>query len=133
MLVKGGPSESVFGELLLHIDCILTQNLKVFILQAFGNLKQDHQTFFTDLRIVILQEVDYVFGDSQIKTGLYLVRVTGLEYASDHGQRAPFTGLLKVVIIKTAQTVSERNQLVVVGGSPMHRDQERQGQLVHLL
>jgi hypothetical protein len=51
VLVKCGPAESVFVELLLHVDCIFADDLKVFILQAFGNLKQDQKTLLPNLCI----------------------------------------------------------------------------------
>jgi len=73
VLVECGPAESVFGELLLHVDCILADDLKVFILQAFGNLKQDQKTLLPDLSIRVLQKVDDMLRDPQIKACFDLV------------------------------------------------------------
>jgi hypothetical protein len=63
----------VFGELLLHVDCIFADDLKVFILQAFGNLKQDQKTLLSDLCIRVLQKVDDMLRDPQVKACFDLV------------------------------------------------------------
>jgi len=79
VLVKGCAAEPVLRKLLLHVHCVLRQQLKVLILQTFRDLKKNQQALLPYFSIVVLQEVNDVFRYTKVETRLDLVRVACLE------------------------------------------------------
>ena len=132
MLVESRAAEAILGELLLHVYCVLAHDLEVFVLKALRNFQQDQQALFSYLRVRVLQEVDNMFGNAQIQACFNLVRISSLENRPNHSKRAPLACLFQVLVIQSAEALSQRDQLVIVSCSPMHRNQERQRKLVHL-
>ena len=74
-----------------------------------------------------------MLGHTHIETSFDLVRVSSLEDGSDHGEGAFLSSCVNRIHLESVQTLSDGNQLIIVGGGAVHRDQERQGEVIHLL
>jgi hypothetical protein len=69
--------------------------------------------------------VDDVLGHTHIETGFNLVRITSLEHRSDHRKGTLFASSVNRILLESVQTFSDGNELIIVGGSAVHGDQER--------
>lgn len=71
--------------------------------------------------------------DSHVQASLYLVRAASLKDRPDHSQSTSFPCFLEVWTVESTETLCDWDQLIVVSSCAVHRDQEAQGQLIHLL
>ena len=132
MLVEGGVLVVLLGELLFDIDCVFDLVI-ILVLKSFRDFKQSKEGLITDRLFLILQVVDDVFGYTHVQTSFDLIGVTGLEDRPDHGEGTLLSSSINRVLLKSVQTLSDGDELVVVGGGAVHGDQEGQGEVVHLL
>jgi len=69
---------------------------------------------------------------SDVKASLYLVRVSSLEYWSNHGKSTSLSCFLEVWTVQASQAFSDGDQLVVVRHCLLIRNQETVWKVVHL-
>ena len=68
--------------------------------------------------------MDDVLRQTQVEAGLDLVSVASLEDRTNHSERALLASILQLWIVQAAQRLSQWDQLIVVGCSLVHRNQE---------
>lgn len=81
---------------------------------------------------LILEEVDDVLGDTHIEASLDLIRISSLEYRSDHSKSTFLSSSIDRILLKSVETLSDRDKFVIVGRGAVHGDEEAQREMVHL-
>ena len=73
-----------------------------------------------------------MLGHTHVETSFDFVGISSLEDGPDHCKGTLLSSSINRIHLKSVQTLSDGNQLVIVGRCAVHRDEEREGQVIHL-
>lgn len=77
--------------------------------------------------------MDDVLRHTHVEAGLDLIRITSLENGPNHGKGTFLSSSVDRVLLKSVETLSDGDQLIIVGRGAVHGDEEGQREVVHLL